>query len=98
MKTRVLLSGLVLLLLAQAAPATDFAVRFLPRGAARQVEELAANGSTVRGVTITPDGAGWVILYDQTGYSAHGAPDEATKVIGMLARKGSVIKSVTFTA
>ena len=54
MLPRVLLSGLALLCLTTTVRATDPFVRYIPREAARKLQELSLNGNTVRGVSTSP--------------------------------------------
>src|SRR5690348_10326616 len=69
----------------------------LPPAADRLIQNLVDTGSTIDAVAFTPDGDGWVVLFDGNGIRKGGKiPADAERTIRDLLDKGRTIKGVGF--
>jgi CubicO group peptidase (beta-lactamase class C family) len=57
--------------------------------------ELSKAGHSIKSISFVPDG-GWTILFDKSGYSSQGVPEDYHEKISELSKKNAELRSVTF--
>ena len=60
-----------------------------------RLAKLSKAGHTIRSIAFTPEG-GWTILFDKSGYSAEGVPEDYYDQLSALSKKNAELKSVAF--
>lgn len=84
------------ILLAAALPAfgQQIWVNNIPAGADKAVKGLSK--SSIKWLAFTPDGSGYVVLFDKNGFVCDKVPSKFKKRLGELQKAGMEIKSVSF--